>query len=66
MREKPVFRVVTHPIQDYSDKAVLDMLVRGIIGKSLSEFVHDVRINKDGQYDDLFVKEEQQEEKKAL
>lgn len=66
MREKPVFRVVTHPIQDYSDKAVLDILVSGIIGKSLPEFVHDVRINKDKQYDELFVKEDQQGEKKAL
>ncbi len=66
MKEKPVFRVITHPVQDYSDKSTLNLLVKALSGKSLQEFVHDVRINKDGQYDDLFVTEEPKKEEKAL
>lgn len=66
MREKPVFRVITYPVLDYGDKTALNKLVKALSGKSLPEFVHDVRINKDKQYDELFVKEDQQGEKKAL
>jgi len=35
-----------------------DLLIRILFGKSMKEFVQEIRENKDGKYDNLFVKDE--------
>ena len=49
-------RVTEYPVQEFSRKEI-DSIIRSIMGKSMTEFVHDVHVNQNGQYDDLFMKE---------
>ena len=49
-------RVLMTPVQEYTPE-VIAYLFRKITGQNLPEFQHDVRINRNGQYDDLFMKE---------
>ena len=49
-------RVLMTPVQEYTP-GVIAYLFQKITGQNLTDFMHDVHINKNGQYDYLFKEE---------